>query len=147
MSILCLAGIGSILGLVFGIIAVRQVNGSRGRLKGGGLAVAGITLSTVSLVLLPLMLAIAIPNFVRARDISATKSCVANMKELQAATQQWAMDNRKNGTEKPDLSDIAGPGKYINEIPTCPSGGTYELGTVDGTPRCSIHGDLASSPW
>ncbi len=52
------------VGLVLSIIALSQINGSQGRLKGQGLAIAALVLS---LVFGPVMVlaAIAIPNFVR----------------------------------------------------------------------------------
>src|SRR5438552_13514260 len=45
-----------------------------------------------------ILLAIAIPNFVKARETSRAKSCIANLKQIDAAKEQWAMDNKAAAT-------------------------------------------------
>lgn len=55
LGILWLAGIGSVLAVVFGAIAIRQINQSGGRQSGKGMAVAGLVLGVVFLVLTPIL--------------------------------------------------------------------------------------------
>src|SRR5688572_12544551 len=84
----------------------------------------GFTLVEIMIVVLiiGILLAIAVPNFVKAREASRTKSCIANMKQIDSAKEQWAMDNNKKDGDAVAIGDIAGAGKYIKSAPVCPSG-------------------------
>ncbi|MCL6624082.1 MAG: prepilin-type N-terminal cleavage/methylation domain-containing protein, partial [Fimbriimonadales bacterium] len=52
----------------------------------------GFTLVEIMIVVLiiGILLAIAIPNFMRARETSRTKSCISNLRQIDAAKEQWA---------------------------------------------------------
>jgi hypothetical protein len=84
--------------------------------------------------------AIAIPNFVKARATSQQNACINNLRLLDAAKQQWALENKKQSTDTPAISDLRpylgrGPN---GEMPVCPAGGSYALGSVGEKPTCSI---------
>jgi prepilin-type N-terminal cleavage/methylation domain-containing protein len=99
----------------------------------------GFTLVEIMIVVLiiGILLAIAVPNFLKARDTSRTKSCVANLTQIQAAKQQWAMDKNQLGTVTPNMTDLVGSTNYIRSTPTCPAGsGTYTVNSVDTVPVC-----------
>lgn len=99
----------------------------------------GFTLVEIMIVVLiiGILLAIAVPNFLKARDTSRTKSCVANLTQIQAAKQQWAMDNQKGATDLPGDSDIFGTGAYVRAKPTEPAtGAKYTLNAVDTAQVC-----------
>ena len=102
----------------------------------------GFTLVEIMIVVLiiGILLAIAIPNFVRARNTSRGKACQANLKQVDSATEQYLMDNRS--TTYPALSALTPT--YIKTAPACPSGGTYTMGTASANPTCSI-GDNGTS--
>lgn len=53
-------GVGSLLAIVFGLLARREINRSKGRETGGGLAVAGITLGALGLAGVAVMVIFAI---------------------------------------------------------------------------------------
>jgi len=82
-----------------------------------------------------LLAAIAIPNFVKARNTAQSNACINNMRQIDSAIQQWALEAGKKNTDAPDPNEIA---KYIkgNKLPTCPAGNVeYVLGaTVDANP-------------
>jgi prepilin-type N-terminal cleavage/methylation domain-containing protein len=96
----------------------------------------GFTLVEIMIVVLiiGILLAIAIPNFVRARNTSRAKACQANLKQIDSATEQYLMDNRT--TTYPALTALSP--NYLKTSPACPSGGTYSMGTASANPTCSI---------
>lgn len=113
----------------------------------------GFTLIEIMIVVLiiGILLAIAIPNFMRAREVSRAKSCIANLKQIQTAKEQWAMDFKKADSADPgtDLAvfttdDSANEkGKYLKAVPSCPSSGSYTIGIVSVDPTCDYDGTTA----
>ncbi len=96
----------------------------------------GFTLVEIMIVVLiiGILLAIAIPNFVRARNTSRAKACTANLKQIDSSTEQYLMDNRT--TTYPTLAALTPT--YLKAAPACPSGGTYTIGSATANPTCSI---------
>ena len=112
---------------------------------------AGFTLVEIMIVVLiiGILLAIAIPNFVSARESSRAKACVGNLKQIDSATQQYCMDRKysTNNYVVPTLNtvpatDLVGATNYIRSAPTCPSTGlttSYSPAVaITGTPLCSV---------
>ena len=100
----------------------------------------GFTLIEIMIVVLiiAILLAIAIPNFLRARETSRAKSCAANLRQIETAKEQWAMDNKKGALDTPTMAELVPA--YMKSSPTCPSGGTYDVGNMSTRPTCSIGG-------
>lgn len=94
----------------------------------------------IVVLIIGILLAIAVPNFVRARETSRGKSCVANLKQISSAEDQWALDNKKGAADPAPVlaTDLVGTDKYIKSTPTCPSNGTYTVAAVGTNPTCSI---------
>ena len=102
----------------------------------------GFTLIEIMIVVLiiGILLAIAVPNFIRARETSRAKACCSNLKQIDSAKEQWAMDNKKTTGDTPAMTDLVGAALYIKATPVCPSGGTYAALGVGTDPTCSIGG-------
>ncbi|MBL1149879.1 MAG: prepilin-type N-terminal cleavage/methylation domain-containing protein [Armatimonadetes bacterium] len=100
----------------------------------------GFTLVEIMIVVLiiGILLAIAVPNFIKARETSRTKSCISNLRQIDAAKEQWAMDNKAADGDAVAWADIVPD--YIKSQPECPSGGTYTVGNVGTNPTCTIAG-------
>jgi prepilin-type N-terminal cleavage/methylation domain-containing protein len=100
----------------------------------------GFTLVEILIVVLiiGLLLAIAMPTFVRARNNASTKTCVGNLKQIAGAKERWAMDNNKGSEAEPDWPDLIQPGVYLKLKPECPIDGEYTIGTMSEDPECSI---------
>jgi prepilin-type N-terminal cleavage/methylation domain-containing protein len=104
---------------------------------------AGFTLVEIMIVvaIIGLLAAIAIPNFIKARQSSQTNACINNLRQMEGAKATWALENKKQGSATVGMTDIAGTASlYIRETPTCPAGGTYTFSTVDAKVTCGVTG-------
>jgi hypothetical protein len=83
--------------------------------------------------------AIAIPNFVKARQTSQQNACISNLRLIDSAKQQWALENKKSDTDTPTREDLR-PFLRIKAFPVCPAGGTYTINQASQKPECSHEG-------
>ncbi len=91
-------GITIILAIVFGHIALSQIKRSEGRLKGQGLAIAGLVIGYCALPFIILMFAaIAIPNLLRARIAVNESSAVATVHTIATAEMSYATSYADKG--------------------------------------------------
>jgi prepilin-type N-terminal cleavage/methylation domain-containing protein len=96
----------------------------------------------IVVLIIGILVAIAVPNFVRARESARARACVANLKQIDSAKEQYAMDQKlAQGATMPALSVLCGAGTttYIKGgTPTCASSGSYTIGNLGTDPVCSI---------
>ena len=100
----------------------------------------GFTLVEIMIVvsIIGLIAAIAIPNFLKARARSQSTVCINNLRQISSATQQWALENKKDVTSPITAADVL---PYTKASVICPAGGTtfansYNLTTVAEEPTC-----------
>jgi prepilin-type N-terminal cleavage/methylation domain-containing protein len=105
---------------------------------------SGFTLVEIMIVvaIIGLLAAIAIPNFVRARASSQANACINNLRQIDGATQQWALENKAGPSAAVSFLKIQ---PYLKNSVLCPSGGTgatfatsYSLNTVTNKPSCKF---------
>jgi len=108
---------------------------------------SGFTLLEIMIVvsLIGLLAAIAIPVFARARTRSQQNICISNLRRIDDAKTQWALDTRKGWGVKPKDDDLFGPTLYMRTKPECPAGGQYELNKIKEPPTCTIAGHQLDS--
>ena len=104
---------------------------------------AGFTLVEIMIVvaIIGLLAAIAIPNFVKARAQSQANACINNLRQLDAAANQFALEQGKKTTDPITYPANLTPYIKLNSagsIPPCPAGGTYACAAVGSTPTCTL---------
>jgi hypothetical protein len=109
----------------------------------GSVSIGNGSQSYANAVLLPavavpgLLAAIAIPNFVKARATSQQNACINNLRQLDAAENQFALENGKKTGEPCTMADLM---PYLKGAPTCPAGGHYTIHPIGQSPTCSVPG-------
>ena len=150
LGLICLGPLGAIPAVICGHIAKSKIKASAGVLQGDGLALAGLILGYVSIglmvVMLPIYAGMAIPALAKARDTAQRISCINNMKMIDLAKKQSALEhNYPEGTTVPDdqISEQLKPNGLSGL--KCPKGGSYTINPIGKAPACSVHGELSTA--
>ncbi len=81
-----------------------------------------------------------------ARPTSSNAACLNNLRQIDAAINQWALESKKQAGDPVTLDQLK-PYIKLNsagEIPSCPDGGKYSVTVVGALPTCSLGTNLAA---
>ncbi len=117
--------------------------------KSGVATNRGFTMIEIMIVLLVIgiLMSLAVPNFLSARSVSQTKTCLAHLRAIECAKEELATE-RGLGVSATFTLDanpttgLIGTTSYIKSVPVCPNGGSYALGTVTVRPTCTSSGHV-----
>ena len=127
--------------VICGHMAKSRIKNSDGTLQGDGLALAGLIMGYVcigiTVLMIPLLAAIAIPSFLKARDSAQRFACINNLQMMDAAKVHLALESGKTPGTAVTHKDVER--YYVNETAlVCPAQGTYTLNPIGTDPVCSI---------
>jgi prepilin-type processing-associated H-X9-DG protein len=112
----CTVGLGSIIGIILGIVGLVKIGKSAGAKGGQGLAIAGIVVSGLGIVLLPVLLGmlgmlagILMPAMFSARDMAYLEASQNNVKQLCKAVHMYANVNGDKLPPEGEWPRIFGP--------------------------------------
>lgn len=121
------------IGLILGIIAMVQIGRNPQALRGMGMAIAGVVISGIAILVIPILAAIALPVLTQARGRAQQTACLSNVKQLSVAMAMYLDDYEDRFPQATNWNDVLQPytrqllaSKGGNKVWVCPSAKTEE---------------------
>jgi prepilin-type N-terminal cleavage/methylation domain-containing protein len=95
----------------------------------------------VTVAIIGLLAAIALPSFLSARARSQANACINNLRIIENASDEFALETGKTTGARVRLNRDLTPYiklNVINKIPSCPAGGVYSDRIIGQLPTCSL---------
>ena len=83
-----------------------------------------------------LLLAVGLPNYLRAKGTACKNACINNLRQIDGAKEQWALENKIPAGSSVSPEQLA---PYLKGgWPTCPGGGSYVAGDIGAPAQCTL---------
>src|SRR4051812_44882583 len=93
----------------------------------------------IVVMIIGILLSIAVPGWMNARENSRQKTCLSNLRTINDAKEIWATDARKANGDPCTQADLWPSYLSGSSFPQCPSNGTYTLDVVGALPSCTVN--------
>ena len=93
------------------------------------------TLASMAVMPVAMLAAVALPAATKGRQTAQRAACLNNLRLLDIAKEEWAIDKDKHAGDVPTAADLR---PYLKNPLVCPQGGHYIIGPVGRPPRCSL---------
>jgi prepilin-type N-terminal cleavage/methylation domain-containing protein len=93
----------------------------------------------IVVLIIGILLSIAVPQWMRARENSRSKQCIATLKQIDGAKEFYAIQNSLGNGSPVTMGDLWPA--YINQStpPTCTGGGTIAVNVIGTNPTCTYN--------
>lgn len=85
--------------------------------------------------------AFVLPSFIKARATSSANACINNLRQIDNAANQFALEHNLAKGAPINFPDDLTPYIHLNsagKIPGCPAGGLYSIWRVGQLPKCTL---------
>ena len=137
LGILGMLGLTALIGVVLGIVALLQISGSRGRLKGQGLAIAGLCIS--GFMLLAVLPAMFYPVFSRARATARKTVCLVNVKQVSTGLLMYVSDWDEIYPDSANWCESLDEYMKNREVLVCPEAPKQDCGYAFNAALSNLH--------
>jgi hypothetical protein len=77
----------------------------------------------------------------QATEAANANACINNLRMIEAAKDQWALEKQKTATDVPTAQDLL-PYFKDGTFPVCPDNGSYSINAAGELPTCTIQGHV-----
>jgi len=142
LMFICIGPLFAVPAVICGHLAGKRIKSSRGLISGQGLALAGLITGYVSiglsLLIIPMLLSVSLPSFMKARQGVQVNGCINNLRRIDAAKQTCAMEKKLSADDTPSAEDLRPYLGQSFESLKCPQGGNYSINRIGDPPSCTV---------